>query len=263
MSLTIAFLVGKKPRPETIITETIAVLESRGVPCRVLLPHDGEVGLADLDGVSLIVHRGLSHRADPLLTALAAEGLPLCNPWTGSLNLRDRATTSQALLDAGLPAPSGTVLSTWSEVLEAATGRHVVVKAVHGPGRGRGVIHDPLPHEPPMPGPFLVENWIEHDGIDRKLYIAGHWVRGLLKPSTLTHEHTTSGTSFEVDPELAVLGRNAAAGVGVHLAGVDVVIGPDGPMVVDVNVFPGFRGVDGSAEAVADHLLDHADAAVN
>lgn len=44
----------------------------------------------------------------------------------------------------------------------------------------------------------------------------------------------------------------------MHLAGVDVVLGPHGPVVVDVNAFPGYRDVAGAAAAVAAHLLDHA-----
>ncbi|QCP05544.1 hypothetical protein [Brevibacterium sp. CS2] len=134
----------------------------------------------------------------------------------------------------------------WAEVLADSRDRRVVVKAVHGGGRGRGVLSDPLPADPPMDGPYLVEDWIDHDRIDRKLYVAGGWVSGLLKPSTLDHEHTTGGEPFAVDNALAALARHAAAGLGMHLAGVDV-----------VNAFPGFRGVDGAAEAVAEHLVEH------
>lgn len=108
-----------------------------------------------------------------------------------------------------------------------------------------------------MDGPYLVEELIEHDGVDRKLYVAGSWVAGLLKPSTLTQEHTTDGDPFEVDPTLVDLARVATSRLDLHLAGVDVVLGPDGPAVVDVNAFPGYRGVDGAAPAVADHLLEH------
>lgn len=172
-------------------------------------------------------------------------------------HLRDRAATHRALLAAGLPAPAGVVCRTWAEVLDRAGGRRVVVKAVTSAGRGHGVLPDPLPLEPPMPGPYLVEDLVEHDGTDHKLYVAGGWVSGLLKPSTLTQEHTTEGTPFEVDEALATLARRATAGLDLHLAGVDVVLGPDGPVVVDVNAFPGYRGVAGAAGAVAEHLLEH------
>lgn len=32
---------------------------------------------------------------------------------------------------------------------------------------------------------------------------------------------------------------------------------PDGPVVIDVNAFPGFRGVDGAPALVAAHLREH------
>ena len=60
-----------------------------------------------------------------------------------------------------------------------------------------------------------------------------------------------------MDADLADLTRSTARGLDLHLAGVDVVVGPGGPAVVDVNVFPGYRGVAGAAAAVADHLLGH------
>ena len=258
MDHTLVFLVGKKPKSGTDIAETIEVLEASGARCRVLLPHDEKVVPTDLGGARLVVHRGLSHRLDGILAAIADAGIPLCNPWGGVTNLHDRATTHRALRAAGMPAPRGDVRTTWAEVLENSRDRRVVVKAVHGAGRGRGVLPDPLPESAPMDGPYLVEDWIPHDGIDRKLYVAGDWVSGLLKASTLTHEHTTEGTPFTVDDTLAALARRATAGLDMHLAGVDVVLGPHGPVVVDVNAFPGYRDVAGAAAAVAAHLLDHA-----
>lgn len=223
----------------------------------MLLPHEQDVRPADTDDADLVVHRGLSGPDEGLLSALAAVGAPLCNPWAGIAHLRDRAALHDAVEDSGVPTPRGVVRHTWAEVLAEEQRRPVVVKAVSGPGRGRGVLPSPLPPEAPMDGPYLVEELVEHDGTDRKLYVAGDWVAGLLKRSTLTHEHTTDGEPFEVGRELADLARATTARLGLHLAGVDVVLGPAGPVVVDVNPFPGYRGVDGAAQAVAAHLLDH------
>lgn len=84
-------------------------------------------------------------------------------------------------------------------------------------------------------------------------------MQGLLKPSTLLQEDTTGGRPFDVDDPLAELARTAVAGLDLHLAGIDVVLGPDGPVVVDVNSFPGYRGVHGAPEGVVQHLLAHLD----
>ncbi len=52
-----------------------------------------------------------------------------------------------------------------------------------------------------------------------------------------------------------------AVGGTLHLDiyGVDVVEGPDGPVLVDVNAFPSCRGVPGAARAIAGVLLARVD----
>jgi ribosomal protein S6--L-glutamate ligase len=38
-----------------------------------------------------------------------------------------------------------------------------------------------------------------------------------------------------------------------------VIDGPGGPVIVDVNAFPGFRGVPAALDLLFDHLLGHLD----
>lgn len=254
----VVLLLGKKPRPGTIVAETVDLLEDEGARCRVLLPHKGDISPADLADSDLVVHRGLSNR--PAMIDLLTNAIgPRCNPMAGVDHLRDRVTLHRALVAAGVPVPAAVVRQNWADVLADARERQVVVKAISGPGRGRGVLAPPLPVEAPLAGPYVVEDLIEHDGIDRKLYVAGEWVQGLLKPSTLVHDHTDRGEPFVVDDALADLARKTVAGLGLHLAGVDVVLGPDGPVVVDANAFPGYRSVQGAAEAICRHLLGYLD----
>lgn len=159
--------------------------------------------------------------------------------------------------------PPSVTVEAWAEVRQMAGTEHVVVKALAGPGRGATVVAGngaTLPAEPPFPGPYLVEPRLATDGTDRKLYVAGDQVRGLLKPSTLEHPHTTSGTPFQPDAALTELALETARVVGGHLLGVDVIATPNGPVVVDVNGFPGFRGVKDAPALVATHIREHAEA---
>ena len=136
----------------------------------------------------------------------------------------------------------------------------MVAKAITGPGRGSQVVTGTgrtLPREAPFPGPYLVEERLPADGTDRKLYLAGRSVRGLLKPSTLDDSHTTSGTAFKPDRAQVDLAFRVQAALGVHLLGVDLLHTPAGPVVVDVNAFPGFRGVPDAAALVTEHLMEH------
>ena len=154
-------------------------------------------------------------------------------------------------------------MNKWVEVRDQAGSEHVVAKALAGPGRGASVVTGTartLPERGPFPGPYLVEPRLPADGTDRKLYVAGTAVRGLLKPSTLEHPHVTSGTPFTPDVELVELALEVGRVLSAHLLGVDVLDTPDGPVAVDVNAFPGFRGIEDAPGLVADHLREHATA---
>ena len=46
--------------------------------------------------------------------------------------------------------------------------------------------------------------------------------------------------------------------LGLHLYGVDLVRTERGPRVVDVNYFPGYKGVPGAAKLIADYVYRYA-----
>lgn len=260
MTDPVTLLLGKPPRPGTLLAEVAALLGARGCAVTVRLPHEEPVEAAELTGEQLVVHRGLDGSAAGLLAELHHSGVPLCNPWPGERLLRDRRSWQAALAAAEVPLPPSLTVERWAAVLDRAGTREVVAKAFTGPGRGSQVVTgtgDTLPPQAPFPGPYLVEERLPADGTDRKLYLAGCAVRGLLKPSTLDGPHTTSGTPFTPDPAQLDLAVRARQALGVHLLGVDLLHTPSGPVVVDVNGFPGFRGVPGAAELVAAHLLEH------
>ena len=58
----------------------------------------------------------------------------------------------------------------------------------------------------------------------------------------------------DVAPELVELARRCGRAFGLTLYGLDLIEGPDGPVIVDVNYFPGYRGVPGAAERVAEQV---------
>ena len=258
MAPQLAFLCGKPPRTGTILADVAERLRATGHDVVVLVPGDDPRAVVPASAVDLVVHRGLSGEPAEAVTCLAARGVPLCNPADGVRVAGDRRALAAALSAAGLPRPRSLVAASWADALALERLRPVVVKPVRPLGRGEGIVASQLPAEPVVGGPYVVEEFVAHDGIDRKLYVAGEAVFGLLKPSTLLAGHTTVGEPFDPDEGLRALALAVVRAVGLHLAGVDVVIGPDGPTVVDVNPFPGYRGVDGAADAVATHLSLHA-----
>lgn len=251
----IAFLLGKPPKPTTLFPEVFARLEARGLRLRTHLPHEAsELLPAWAQKAAVVVHRGLNPRVLRALEQYERRGLRFCNLVASSLSLNDRAQLLRALSEAGVSVPHTTLTREWAEVVAASEARQVVVKAVDGgPGRGVGVVvpDEPLPTLPPFSAPYLVQSYVAGDGWDRKLYVAGGRTFGLLK------RVASSGPAAEAFSPSELL-RTLAVRVGevlsLELYGVDILEGQDGPVIVDVNGFPGFRGVEGAAEAVSEHL---------
>jgi hypothetical protein len=58
-----------------------------------------------------------------------------------------------------------------------------------------------------------------------------------------------------VTPELRRLALNVGELFGLDIYGVDVVETPEGWVSIDINDFPGFKGVPGSVELIATFIL--------
>lgn len=253
----IAFVLGKPVREGSVFPEVFQYLRRFGVQSRVHLPHEAEdIIPAWLYEASLIVNRGLNASALSSLAPLEQAGLPCCNPVDASLAAQDRRRVLQQLSAAGLPVPPWTQVMSWSEVLDLAGEQPVVVKAIDGSrGRGAGVAfvgENDRTSEAPFPGPYILQKQVDHDGWDHKVYVAGHGCRGLLKP--WPRRDAISVQPFEPESRMASLAGEVGQVLSLTVYGVDFLEAKTGPVIVDVNVFPGFRGVPQAARLISGHL---------
>lgn len=257
----IAFLLGKPVRKNTIFPEVFDLLRQAGASVEVHLPHDSAVPVPlrvyDSD---LVVHRGLKPAVLSALASLEEDGARCCNPVAETVALESRARVCRSLADAGLPVPETSEATTWAEVLTMADGRPTTVKSVNARmGRGSGVLLAPtgiLPAREPLPGSYVVQEYIPGDGRDRKVYVCGTHAQGLLKHTPPRGGAERLGEPFILDKEMLRLSLSVGEALGLEIYGVDFIEGPGGPVVVDVNSFPGFKGVPGGARSVARHLAD-------
>jgi ribosomal protein S6--L-glutamate ligase len=245
---TVAFLLGRPPSATSVLHDVRAHLASAGV---VVTEHvlTGGGALPDAD---LHVLKDLPPAA---LRALAATRTGSCSDLpTAVLRCEDKLLACTRLHLAGVPLPATRCAADWAEVPALAGRAGAVVKPRFGTG-GRGVLvlDGEVPAAPATPGPWLVQERVPGDGRDRKLYVVGDRVHGVLR--TWPAPDDRAGTPFPVPPGLTRIARAAADALDLTVCGIDVVLGPAGPVVVDVNPFPGFKGVPGAAELLAAHLL--------
>lgn len=256
MTPSVAFVLGRPAGPRSVLHEVQALLRRAGVQVTVATAADRDL-LQDVWAADLRVLKDLGPDA---LAVLAGRDLACCNDAAATARSLDKPAVGRALRAAGVPVPDEVVLHDWCDVRDAAATAPVVVKPWSG-SQGAGVLllDGPAPAAAPAPGPWLVQQRVQGDGLDHKLYVVGGDVSQVLR--TWPAPADRSGRPAPAGPALRDLALRAADVLGLEVCGVDVLATADGPVVVDVNAWPGFKGVPGAAERLAAHLLTRVAAA--
>lgn len=259
MAAVVALLLGKPPERSPVLPEVIERLRAAGADVRVDVPRSGRALPGWLPEVDVVALRGLGVPTLEGVAAMESRGLSCCNSAAATLVTLDRAVMQRRLAASEVPVPAAAVVSGVDEARRWAQGRPVVLKSTDASvGRGAGVSlwTDPARGEVPLaPGPYLVQELVPGDGVDRKLYVIGARTAGLLKERATG---TRSGEVFEPGSHSVEVARAVGDALDLVIYGVDLVEGPHGAVVVDVNAFPSCNGVADAATSIADTLLAQA-----
>lgn len=260
MSPQVLLLLGRAPSARSVLPEVVGRLEAGGARVATRLLSPGQPLPPEAPDADLLVLRDLEREQLRAAAVLERSGVPTCNSAAAHARSLDKLAVLRALQAAGVPVPVTRPVAAWSDVLAAAADGPVVVKPRVGEqGAGVLLLDGPAPARPPASGPWLVQQRVPTHGPDRKLYVVGRAVDGVLRRWPAPADR--AGEPFAPEPRLVELARTAARALGLEICGIDVVDGPHGPVVVDANAFPGAKGVLGAAERMAEHLLQRARAA--
>src|SRR3984893_2584434 len=203
-----------------------------------------------------------SHTEASMEMALRMEraGILVVNNWAAADACRDRVTIAARVQAACLPWPetwSMPELGAWADGVSGGrllrhpvvvksrwTRRGDLVRRVDSEAQLKALAAD-WPREP-----VIVQKYIPNDGWDRKLYVIDDEIFGLYRPSPLTEGDPEARISISVPAEWASLAERVRLAFDLRVYGLDLVLCSTGPTIVDVNSFPGFRGVAGAPEAL-------------
>ena len=246
---------GDVPGRNPLLPPLAAALAGRGVdlttwdPTRTLAlpPQAPEADLYLLKG---------DHPS--VLTAaacLADAGAPMLNTLEASALVTDKARALARVAAAGVPVPTSVVVGDLGALADALADGPRVVKPVRG-AHGTGVQRlGPGEHERAGAGPWLVQEPVGDGGPDLKTYGVG--TRAAVRAMRFSPGVVDGPRTVLADPPagLAELGARAAAACGLTCWGADFLLGPDGPVLIDLNAFPGYRSVDEAPGWVADAVV--------
>lgn len=200
-----------------------------------------------------------------LAQALELDGRLVVNSWSSSLACQDRALMTTQMLAAHLPWPRTHTFATLAEAandpaLSTPSAWPLIVKSRFSQ---RGDLVDKLANKEQLAAllanwsqePIVFQEFIAGDGWDIKLWVIDQQVfaarrRTPLEPGAAKEDFPIS--SAQLPSEWRDLALAVGHAFKMPLYGVDLLITTRGPFIIDVNAFPGFRGVPGSSAALVE-----------
>jgi ribosomal protein S6--L-glutamate ligase len=262
----IHFLLVRRTPPGLgpVLGEVYERLQAKGVALDDHIPEDHLFSCEELV-VSHDLYVLKSHTELALSTAgtLCALGARLLNPHRSCLLTQDKITSTKLLSDAGVPVPCSWVTDDYGLLVPLLAGGPLIAKPHRGHlGKGVRILRSPedLDLLSPTQGPFLFQRYLETDFEDVKTYVVGRRAFAVTKRFS-PHSYQIHGHPVELDARTRDIVLKCGEVLGLHLYGVDLVRTERGPCVVDVNYFPGYKGVPGAAKLIADYIYRYAVAA--
>lgn len=261
MNQTIHFLLNERvhPEPNPIFVRAMALLGERGFTVSSGIPEEALL-CPDRLGVrhDLYVLKSQTELALSVAGVLHDRGGRFLNPYPACAIAQNKITAASRLAAAGVPVPRCWLTADFGRLCELAAERPIVVKPYRG-HRGAGVV---LAHTPDdlvgiqlTEQPMLVQEFIPGRGGDLKIYVVGRNVFAVRKDFS-SESFRAVGVPVPVTPEVREIALRCAQAFGIGLFGLDIIESPDGPVVVDFNHSPGFRGVPDAAPLIARHIED-------
>jgi len=226
---------------------------------------------------ALLLARGLGRAGDPdvqfeIYRALEGTGTFVANRIDALLAAQDKLRTSWLLRRAGVPTPAAAVAQTADEATAALELLGTAVAKPITGSLGDGLVRleadragrKKVAELTERDGAVYMQQYVPHPGRDTRLFVVGARVAGAMErwaPEGEWRTNVERGARvrpLRPDRALSRVAVRAAGALGLDWAGVDVVSGPCGPTVLEVNGNPSWIGIlEATGEDMAEPIVEH------
>ena len=258
--MKIGFLVRAHPdgQRSPIMREMVHLLSQWGAEVDLICPDESPICLTrSWPHHDLYVLKSSSEGALSFAGALHATGARIINPFPVAAMLKDKAIVYRILQRARIPTPPAYAAARPSDLAPVLEDGAIVVKPARGSqGRGIRVVRDraELEQLPAGSGPVIAQRYKAPDRFDHKIYCINGQVFGVEREWPARTYRQKLGRPLTISAELRDITLMSGRAFGIDVFGIDVIFSNGQAYVVDVNSFPGFKGVPDAALRLADYV---------
>jgi ribosomal protein S6--L-glutamate ligase len=198
--------------------------------------------------------------------AVTAAGARVVNTFEASSLTRDKLASTIVLAGRGVPVPTSFATGQTHLLRQIPGGGPVWLKPPRG-SQGVGVqrlasaadlaadtalVRDAYD----LPLPLFAQAEVPSGGFDLKVYVVGERMWAIRRPFPARSLADKLGEPARVSPPIRDAALACGAALGLELYGVDFLVAGDEFFVVDVNAFPGYKGIPEAPAAIADYLVN-------
>lgn len=245
-------------RISPVMPAVVEMLKHWGCEVDIIYPEERVTPLSEVRVEhDLYILKSGTELALSLAGTLHALGAPIMNPYPIAAMMRDKIISMRILEAAGVPVPETYITSHPRQLAGLLDAGPLVLKPYRGSqGRGIHIIWDAdeLDDISADEGPVFAQRYHKPEGEDHKIYVIGGQMFGVKRIFPAKTYEEKIGEPFTISSELREIALRCSRAFGVELFGFDVIMSAGKPYVVDIQSFPGFKGVPDAALRLADYI---------
>lgn len=261
--MNICFLLelGQPPRFNPVYRETIFLLESQGVNVTLRYPEQSVLKIDQLKiDADLYLLKSDTELSLSLALAYEALGAKVLNSAHTSLLLKNKIIATAMLAYSGIRTPASWVAAQANDLKAQISLTPLLFKpyrGYHGVGIHVAESALDLPAANSYPDLYFAQTYLPPNiRKDLKIFVIGDRVFGIRKPFT-KNSYLQAGELVKLSPELESVAMECGRIFNLEFYGIDIAEDQDAHYVIDINYFPGYRGVPDAPRLLCQQLMKH------
>ena len=189
---------------------------------------------------------------------LHRKGARILNNYLACAIVQDKAQVAHDLMANGIPTARSFITGHPAQAMEYLDSHPVIIKPHRGSyGHGVHVLDNKDVDSDGSYNGVFVQQYKRPFDDDLKVYVIGNQVMAIRRKFPALNYDDKIGRPVIIDEATREVALKVGEIFNLDIYGLDIIETDEGPLVIDVNYFPGFIGVPNAPEMLSQYIYDY------